>query len=80
MVDTIGEHKCKQKDANNNNKEMLTIKSELKMLTSKSICVIHNDLRGYTSPVKKEASDANGFKIPVKMVCELDAQSHPKSR
>ena len=32
---------------------MLTIKSELKMLTEKSIYVIHNDLRGYTSPVKK---------------------------
>ena len=31
---------------------MLTIKSELKMLTEKSSYVIHNDLRGYTSPVK----------------------------
>ena len=30
---------------------MLTIKSEPKMLTAKSIYVIHNDLRGYTSPV-----------------------------
>ena len=49
---TIGEHKCKQKDVNNENKEMLTIKSELKMLTESPICVIHNDLRGYTSPVK----------------------------
>ena len=36
MVDTIVEHKCKQKDVNNNNKEMLTIKSEPKLLTSKS--------------------------------------------
>ena len=32
---------------------MLTIKSELKMLTEKSIYVIHNDLPGYTSPVNK---------------------------
>ena len=35
-VNIIGEHKCKQKDLNNENKEMLTITSELKMLTEKS--------------------------------------------
>ena len=36
-------------NVNNKNKEMLTIKSELKMLTESPIFVIHNDLRGYTS-------------------------------
>ena len=28
MVDTIGEHKCKQNNVNNDNKEMLTIKTK----------------------------------------------------
>ena len=54
MVNTIGEHKCKQKDVNNKNKEMLTMNSELKMLTGSPIYAIHNDSRGYTSPVKME--------------------------
>ena len=36
MGHTIGEHKCKQKSVNNKNKEMLTIRSKLKMLTAKS--------------------------------------------
>ena len=39
IVNTIGEHKCKQREqinVNNKNKEMLTIKSEPKMLTEKS--------------------------------------------
>ena len=53
-MNTVGEHKCKQKDVNNENKEMLTIKSEPKILTEKPIYVIHNDLPGYTSPVKNE--------------------------
>ena len=37
---------------------MLTIKSELKMLTEGPIYVIHNDLQSYTSPVKKIQSEA----------------------
>ena len=35
-VNTIGGYYCKQKAVNNENKEMLTIKSKLKMLTEKS--------------------------------------------
>ena len=56
-LNTIGEPKCKQKDVNSENKEILTIKSELKMLTEKShLYVIHSDLGGYTSPVKNGLS------------------------
>ena len=38
---------------------MLTIKSELKMLTEKSYHVILNDLRGYTSPVNNEGTNGD---------------------
>ena len=53
MVHTISDHRCKKKGVNNKNKGVLTIRNELKMVTTRPHYVIHNDLRGYTFPVKK---------------------------
>ena len=61
MVEAISQHKCKQKDVKNNNKEMLTIRTrnvniKKRVLNANSEVlseyVIHNDLRGYSKKLK----------------------------